>query len=441
MGASVTGALRDYIIGELAAPHLPVVPFAPGIDQTALTAGDDAPLFVTLPIAKVGRSRNGRYYDAAVVAEIAEQVNRDRPGGIMGHIAEAERATRYDRPEVIWLGATVAGDTAYGKGYIPPYARDTRDFLRRAKAAGHQVATSIYGRWQQAHDAALGAVKVLAGGTLESIDFAPAARAGMAFDGGFALSAEMTAAQTDALAGTIAPALRREMKGAEPGASVNVRVAASSRVATDPAGAGAEPIVVSVESASERYDEGGSTVNRSEVIQTLTVAEMAQLPQAVRDHLQAEQRAAVAEQLGPVRQELGLAEDAPVAKVVTTVSELVAARREAERRDAQAAVDAHLDGQLAERVAKEAPPEAAAKARATVRRLVVAEMGAERTVAGADRALGAVLGDETVAEMVATLVRVAPTGGAPTIVSRDDARLTARHGTGESKFARTKRDY
>ncbi len=433
-------ALRDYIIAELAAPNLPAVPFAPGIDQAALTDGDDNPLFVTLPIAKVGKSRNGRYYDAAVVAEIAAQVNRDRPGGILGHITEGERATRYDRPEVLWLGATVEGDTAYGKGYIPPYARDTRDFLRRAKASGHKVATSIYGRYQQIHDAATGAMRVQTGGNLESIDFAPASRAGMEFGGGFALSAEMTAAQTDKLAQTIAGQLRREMQSAEPGASVSITVTANGRTADDPAQAGHEPLVVAVQSSSERYSEGGSMTNRSEIIQTLTVSEMAQLPQAVREHIESERRTAVDAQLAPVREALGLAEDAPVAKVVTTVTEMATAQREAAETAARQAVDSHLDAQLAERVAKDAPAASATKARATVRRLVVAEMR-ERTIAEADRALTATLGDETVTEMVATLVKAAPTGGKPTMVTRSADPLTARHGTGESKFARTPREY
>jgi len=373
-------ALRDYLIAELAAPGVPVVPFAPGIDQAALLDGDDNPLFVTLPIAKVGKSRNGRYYDAAVVAEIAAQVNRDRPGGILGHISEGERATRYDRPEVLWLGATVVGDVAYGKGYIPPYARDTRDFLRRAKASGHAISTSIYGQWQQVRDAGLDALRVLVGGTLESIDFAPASRAGMAFGGGFALSAEMD------------------------------------------------------------HSTGGTQMDRGEIIRTMTVAELAQLPQAVREHIDSERRAAVAEQLAPVSAALGLAEDAPVAKVVTTVTEMATARREADEAAARQAVDTHLDTQLAERVAKDAPDDSATKARATVRRLVVAEMR-ERTIAEADRALVATLGDETVAEMVAVLVKAAPVDGKPTMVGRNAAPLTARHGAGESKFVRTTRDY
>jgi len=183
--------IRDETITEMTGVGLPVVPVAPGVDLAALTAGDDSPVFVTLPIAQVGTSRNGRYYDAALVAEIAAQVNEKRPGGNLGHISEGERATRYDRPEVLWLGATVRGDVAYGKGYIPPYARDTRDFLARAKAAGHGVSTSIYGQWQQVRDTALGAMRVLTGGTLEAIDFVPPARAGMRFPSGMTLASEM----------------------------------------------------------------------------------------------------------------------------------------------------------------------------------------------------------------------------------------------------------
>jgi len=188
-GAATT--IRDDTIAELAGGGLPVVPFAPGIDRAALTAGDDAPLFVTLPIAKIGTSRNGRYYDAAMVKEIADQVIEKRPGGNLGHLQESERAWRYDRPEVLWVGAVVRGDAAFARGYIPPYATATRDFLARAKAAGHGVGTSIYGRWRQGWDSTLGALRVQAGGTLESIDFVPPSRAGVQFAGGMALAAEM----------------------------------------------------------------------------------------------------------------------------------------------------------------------------------------------------------------------------------------------------------
>ena len=183
--------LRDETIAELAGTAPPAVPFAPGIDLAALIAGDTAPVFVTLPIAKVGKSRNGRHYDAAMVKEIADQVIEKRPGGNLGHLQESERGWRYDRPEVLWVGAKIKGDVAYGKGYVPPYATATRDFLARAKAAGHAVSTSIYGRWPQAYDAALGAMKVRTGGVLESIDFVPPERAGVAFAGGFALASEM----------------------------------------------------------------------------------------------------------------------------------------------------------------------------------------------------------------------------------------------------------
>jgi len=184
-------ALRDETIAELTGARLPVVPLAPGIDLAALTEGDDAPLFVTLPIAKVGTSRNGRHYNAAMVEEIAAQVIEKRPGGNLGHLQESERAWRYERPEVLWVGAVVRGDTAYGKGYIPTYARDTRDFLARAKAAGHAVGTSIYGRWRQGWDSALGALRVHTGGVLESIDFVPPSRAGVEFAGGMTLASEM----------------------------------------------------------------------------------------------------------------------------------------------------------------------------------------------------------------------------------------------------------
>ena len=51
--------IRDYVIGEFRGNYPTIAP-DPRVDLTALTAGDDAPLYVTLPVGEVGRvSSNG----------------------------------------------------------------------------------------------------------------------------------------------------------------------------------------------------------------------------------------------------------------------------------------------------------------------------------------------------------------------------------------------
>lgn len=169
--------VREYVTGAFRG-DFPDVPVAAGVDLDAIRQRDDDAMFVTLPIAEIGAvSNNGLLYDDSLVATIAEQINTNRPGGIFGHIAEGERNTRFELPAGLWVGALRVGNTLWAKAYIPPGA--ARDYVRNLKAVGGQIATSIYGKgtFEKVREG----VNRLKNFALESLDFAPPARAALGY--------------------------------------------------------------------------------------------------------------------------------------------------------------------------------------------------------------------------------------------------------------------
>lgn len=141
--------MSELLIEQLSAfgDYAPTIPFAEGIDKDALIEGDSNPLFVTLPIAKVGaESKNGRIYGEQIVKAIVEQVNQRRNGGNKGHLRAEDRSSKFDLPVLQWVGATLdKNGMAYGKAYVPQYAQDVREYIQMKKATRSQIATSIYG--------------------------------------------------------------------------------------------------------------------------------------------------------------------------------------------------------------------------------------------------------------------------------------------------------
>jgi len=153
---------------------MPDVSLADGVDYAALVAGDDDPVFLTLPLLETGAvSRNGKRYDADAVRALVEQINKNKPGGILGHMSDGERSTRFDLPSLMWVGATLDQDgKAWGKAYIPKYAANVREYVLKSKARRANIATSIYGTATMDGNA----VKNL---RIESIDLADPTRAGV----------------------------------------------------------------------------------------------------------------------------------------------------------------------------------------------------------------------------------------------------------------------
>lgn len=157
----------------------PDVPIADGVDYESLIKGDDDPMFLTLPIGKINAlSGNGRFYDEAFVTELERQTLETRPIGLMGHLREEDRATAFPDEAIHWIGAKRIGELLWGKGYVPP--GPARDRIRRYKAAGKKIATSIDALAKGVYDDVLKATRMLADSMrLNQIDIAPADRAGI----------------------------------------------------------------------------------------------------------------------------------------------------------------------------------------------------------------------------------------------------------------------
>ena len=182
--------LRDYIVGEFRG-DFPQIDADTRVDIGALTAGDESPFYLTLPVGRAGEvSDNGLHYDEELIGAIQQQlVGR---GGSMGHIKDEERATAFPIEDADWVGVQRQGDTLWGKAYIPP--GEAREYIRRLKARGGQLATSIYGPYQKREPLKDGTYRIR-GLRLESLDLAPADRAALKLGGAFAITAQMESAE------------------------------------------------------------------------------------------------------------------------------------------------------------------------------------------------------------------------------------------------------
>mgnify|MGYP001613079040 CR=1 FL=1 len=168
--------IHESIVGEFRG-NFPDVPIAPGVDMEELKALDPDPMFVTLQVVpKVGSvSKNGVLYDENLVTSVERQINEKRPGGIFGHIKDEDRDTSYPIPDGIWVGAKRVGDSLWAKVLVSPGA--AKDHIRRLKAVGGQISTSIYGKGS--YETVKPGVRRLSRFDLESLDFAPPARAAL----------------------------------------------------------------------------------------------------------------------------------------------------------------------------------------------------------------------------------------------------------------------
>lgn len=161
---------------------------------TDISEGDKDPMFVTIEVINEGVSRNGRAYDKKTIESLAEQINAKKPDGYYGHLTDDERKTKYPEPQTIWLGAKVTevkGKTRlFAKGYVLPEAKTLRSYLKKAKAAGKNVAVSVYGLAKVAKDTANNVMRVQSM-ALESIDWARPGSEGVLNMGLFSVTSEM----------------------------------------------------------------------------------------------------------------------------------------------------------------------------------------------------------------------------------------------------------
>lgn len=273
---------RDVMLVYEIKGKYPDVPLADGVDYDELIAGDEDPVFVTLPIGKANvRSGNKRFYDEAFIKEFERQVLDIKPIGLMGHLSDAQRATEFPAEAVHWVGTKRVGDLLWGKGYLPP--GEARARLRRYKSTNKKIATSIDATLEGIWDDSVQAYRMKADTLkLAQIDIAPADRAGIA---------DLAAV----------PHLTSEMAGGE---------------------ASAYPI-------SRNYSQEDD-MDRTQVIREMTADDAKILPEPVRQAvLQSAVPAPEVAQVQELRAALGLDDKADLKTVVTEMRKVQEEQRQA----------------------------------------------------------------------------------------------------------------
>lgn len=171
------------------------VPLASGVDIDQLLKDDKDPMFVTIDALSDTISGNKRRWTSDELHRIAEQVNSKKPDGYQGHLKAEDRSSKAPDAVTMWLGAKVANHNGkqhlFIKGYVLPKASQFKDYLRRAAAAGKNVAVSVYGQAMEAWNESLQAFEVR-NFVLESIDWARPGSEGVPNSGYMKITAEMT---------------------------------------------------------------------------------------------------------------------------------------------------------------------------------------------------------------------------------------------------------
>lgn len=170
------------------------VPLAAGINLEELTAGDKDPLFVTIDALSDTISGNKRRWTAAELHRVAEQVMSKKPDGYRGHLTVEERKSKAPDAVTIWIGAKVVNhqgkDRLFIKGYVMPKESKFKDYLRRAKTTGKNIAVSVYGQAMEKWNETIGAFDI-SNFNLESIDWARPGAEGVPNSGFLKLTTEM----------------------------------------------------------------------------------------------------------------------------------------------------------------------------------------------------------------------------------------------------------
>lgn len=170
------------------------VPLAKDVNVEELIKGDKDPLFVTVEAMNPQVSKNRRIWNESIINNVAEQILAKRPDAYQGHLKESDRASVTPTAMTIWLGATVkkvsGKSRLFIKGYVLPYAKELRQYLKAAKATGKKVAVSVYGQAEQKWNDVKKAYDVLKF-DLESIDWARPGSEGVLGTGYLGLASEM----------------------------------------------------------------------------------------------------------------------------------------------------------------------------------------------------------------------------------------------------------
>lgn len=168
------------------------VPVANGVDIKALIEGDDDPMFVVVEALNESVSANNRMYSSETIKSVAEQINSMKPDAYQGHMRDEERPFANPDSKTIWVGAKVHNvkgkKRLFIKGYVLPYAKELKQYLRAAKAVGKKIAVSIYGTAKELLE---GDFRKVMDFKLESIDWARGVAAGVPTLGYMAITREM----------------------------------------------------------------------------------------------------------------------------------------------------------------------------------------------------------------------------------------------------------
>lgn len=178
-GAAADNFQDVMVIWELRGDYPTDIPYFSDVDIAELTAGDDDPMFLTLPIGQANvTSKNGRHYDGEFLAELERQVIANKPIGIMGHLKAEDLGTEFPAEAIHWVGTKRVGEMLWGKGYVPKGA--ARERIRRYKATNKPLATSIFAEAAGVYDKAVNAIRMAAKSLqLNQIDIGPADRVGV----------------------------------------------------------------------------------------------------------------------------------------------------------------------------------------------------------------------------------------------------------------------
>jgi len=170
------------------------VPLARGVKLEELLAGDDDPMFVTIDALSDTVSGNKRRWTSEELHNVAKQVMEKKPDGYQGHLRADERSSKAPDAVTMWLGAKVANhkgkNRLFIKGYVLPKATQFKDYIRRATAAGKNVAVSVYGQAFEKWNESLKAFEI-SNFSLESIDWARPGSEGVPNSGFLQITAEM----------------------------------------------------------------------------------------------------------------------------------------------------------------------------------------------------------------------------------------------------------
>lgn len=176
----------------------PDVPLNESVDETELRQLDnlssDEAVFLTLPLGRVGmKAKDGFVYTEGFINKLLQHMTSQATAGNMGHVAAEDRASKFPMPVSLWVGAA-KDETGmlWGKAYL----RDAefRNYVKQTKAANGSIATSVYGTYDPstANYKLDGSYEIDPSTfKLESVDFAPPARAALQFNRQMAITSHM----------------------------------------------------------------------------------------------------------------------------------------------------------------------------------------------------------------------------------------------------------